>query len=203
MRVLARHRREHDAQRATAARMAPAVPVLFVGGPSGQWLIESSRPVAGEPLPAATRLAVHETRTTRALEGACFALRGSTGHVRYVDRTDAQALAPVTPPLGRPEASRAALIPIRKSDTWWDLPQDERRAILEQRSRHISVGLKYLPMIARRLYHARELGEPFDFLTWFEYAPEHATLFEELVAALRASEEWHYVEREVDLRLQR
>jgi len=40
-----------------------------------------------------------------------------------------------------------------------------------------------------------------DFLTWFEYAPEHAARFEELVAALRATEEWRYVEREVDIRL--
>ncbi len=183
--------------------MAPPIPVLFVGGLSGQWLIESSRPILGEALPAAPRLAIHETRTDRAAEGACFALCGSTGHVRYVARTEAQALAPVTPPLGRPEASCAALIPIRKSDAWWELPQDERRAILEQRSQHISMGLKYLPAIARRLYHARELGEPFDFLTWFEYAPEHASLFEELVATLRASEEWRYVEREIDFRLRR
>jgi hypothetical protein len=53
------------------------------------------------------------------------------------------------------------------------------------------------------LHHARDLGEPFDFLTWFEYAPEHANAFEELVAELRASEEWRYVEREVDIRLVR
>ena len=109
----------------------------------------------------------------------------------------------MAPPLNRPEARCAALIPIRKSDAWWELPQDERRAILEQRSGHITRGLKYLPSVARRLYHARELGEPFDFLTWFEYAPEHAALFEELVAELRATEEWRYVEREVDLRLSR
>src|SRR2546428_7160638 len=32
----------------------------------------------------------------------------------------------------------------------------------------------YLPAIARRLYHCRDLGEPFDFLTWFEYAPADA-----------------------------
>jgi chlorite dismutase len=134
---------------------------------------------------------------------ASFLLRGSTGHVRYVEQAEKSALAKVTPPLGRPEATRAALIPIRKADAWWELAQDERRAVLEQRSQHISLGLKYLPAIARRLYHARELGEPFDFLTWFEYAPQHASAFEELVAALRATEEWKYVDREVDLRLVR
>ena len=43
--------------------------------------------------------------------------------------------------------------------------------------------------------------EPFDFLTWFEYAPEHEVAFEKLLAQLRASEEWSYVDREIDIRL--
>jgi hypothetical protein len=51
------------------------------------------------------------------------------------------------------------------------------------------------------LYHCRDLGQPFDFLTWFEYAPKDAAAFEELVIALRHTEEWKYVEREVDIRL--
>ena len=42
-----------------------------------------------------------------------------------------------------------------------------------------------------------------DFLTWFEYAPEHADAFERLVNALRATPEWDYVEREIDIRLVR
>jgi hypothetical protein len=57
--------------------------------------------------------------------------------------------------------------------------------------------------IARRLYHGYDLDEPFDFLTWFEYAPEDAGAFEELVGSLRGTEEWTYVEREVDMRLAR
>ena len=70
-------------------------------------------------------------------------------------------------------------------------------------SHHIAASLKYLPAIARQLYHCRDLGEPFDFLTWFEYAPAHADAFEELVRTLRATEEWRYVEREVDIRVER
>ena len=81
--------------------------------------------------------------------------------------------------------------------------EDLGRAILEERSRHIATGLRYLPAVARRLHHARELGEPFDFLTWFEYAPAAADEFEELVASLRGTEEWSYVDREVDIRLSR
>jgi chlorite dismutase len=114
-----------------------------------------------------------------------------------------EALAAVQAGLGRPEATRAALIPIRKNATWWALAQDERRAIFEERSHHIQASLKYLPAVARRLHHGRDLGEPFDFLTWFEYAPKDAHLFEELVQILRSTEEWKYVDREVDIRVSR
>jgi chlorite dismutase len=136
-------------------------------------------------------------------EDAAWSLRGVSGHVRYVEHEEKQRLAAVTPALGRPECTLAALIPIRKSEAWWNMAQDERRAILESRSRHIAIGMRYLPAVARRLSHSRELGEPFDFLTWFEYAPEHAASFDELLQALRASEEWSYVEREVEIRLRR
>ena len=88
---------------------------------------------------------------------------------------------------------------------WWELTQDERRTIFEDRSMHISVGLKYLPSVARRLHHCRDLceAEPFDFVTLFDYAKADAAAFDEMLAIMRASEEWKYVEREVDIRLVR
>lgn len=126
-----------------------------------------------------------------------------TSNFRYTTEGERAALSTIQPDLGRSQATRAALIPIRKTTEWWALAQDRRREIFEERSRHIAIGLGYLPAIARRLYHARDLGEPFDFLTWFEYAPADAGLFEELVGRLRETEEWRYVEREVDIRLVR
>lgn len=156
--------------------------------------------VVGPALPAAERLAVRE--------GACsgqpgLVLRGVTSNARYTKRVELDALASKQEGLGRPAATRAALIPIRKSEAWWALAQDERREIMEESSRHIAIGLDYLPGVARRLHHGRELGEPFDFLTWFEYAPDLADAFEELVGRLRATQEWAYVEHEVDIRLSR
>lgn len=52
--------------------------------------------------------------------------------------------------------------------------------------------------MARRLHHCRDLGssEPFDFLTWFDFAPADEPRFDELLAALRDTEERRYVERE-------
>jgi len=130
-------------------------------------------------------------------------LRGVVSNHRYTTQAEAQSLGVRQAGLGRPEATRSALIPIRKSAAWWSLAQDERRAIFEERSGHIGKSLEYLPEIARRLYHSRDLGEPFDFLTWFEFAPEHERRFDELVATLRRTEEWRFVECEVDVRLER
>lgn len=158
--------------------------------------------VVGTPLAPVNGVAVHPKHLLAHQEpGAAWVLRGTSTHVRYVEHDELATLRAVQPGLGRENCTHAALIPIRKQDAWWDLPQDERRAIFEERSKHIASTLKYLPAIARRLHHGRELGEPFDFLTWFEYAPEHAELFEELVQGLRRTEEWKYVEREVDIRL--
>jgi len=175
----------------------------FVGGTDGTWRITRSSAVIGAALPEASRVDVIESMVASPPPGALWVLRGVTSNERYVTRPERQLLVARQPPLGRPEAACAALIPIRKSASWWDLTQDERREILETRSEHIKIGLRYLPAVARRLHHSRDLGEPFDFITWFEYSPEHAMRFEELVGHLRASEEWKYVDREVDVRLVR
>ncbi len=153
-------------------------------------------------MPAVPFLAVVEGRGA-ALPGVAWALRGVTSNERYTSRDEQYSLRSSSPPLGREESTAAALIPISKSVEWWALAQDERRAIFEDRSRHISTSLRYLPRIARRLHHGRDLGAEFDFLTWFEYSPGDAGAFEELVGLPRASEEWSYVTREVDVRLRR
>jgi hypothetical protein len=135
--------------------------------------------------------------------GSTWMLRGITSNERYITHEEQALLLSRQPHLGRAEATCAALIPVRKTNVWWSLAQDERRRIFEERSYHVTTGLKYLPAVARRLHHCRDLGEdePFDFLTWFEYAPSEAAAFDELVAAMRGSEEWAYVEREIDIRL--
>jgi len=178
------------------------IQTAFVAGTRGAWRIERITAVTGQALALADRLAVvGPDEAGEAAAGAQWRLDGATGHPRYATRQELDTLAAVQQGLGRPEARCAALIPIRKNPAWWALAQDERRAILEEQSHHIAIGLEYLPPIARRLYHARELGQPFDFLTWFEYAPQHAQAFEELVARLRQSAEWRFVDREVDIRL--
>jgi len=176
----------------------------FRGGQSGAWRITLNSAVKGEGLTAVPALAITQSDSIALPilpSATAWRLAGDASYVRYVEKAEKEQLVARQAPLGRKEATCAAMIPIKKSAAWWALNQDERREILEAKSHHISGSLKYLPQVARQLYHCRDLGEPFDFITWFEYAPEHATQFEELVVMLRASEEWAFVEREVDVRM--
>jgi len=182
--------------------MSAPLLVTFAAGTAGSWQIDRIDVVRGHGLPEAQALTIYEGRDVQPPTSS-WLLRGVTSNTRYTNRLELDALGSVQEGLSRDQATQAALIPIRKTSAWWSLAQDERRAIIEEKSRHIGIGLAYLPAIARRLHHGRELGEPFDFLTWFEYAPEHAGDFEELVHRLRETEEWHYVDREVDIRLTR
>jgi Chlorite dismutase len=175
--------------------------VTFVAGREGDWRIDRITPIVGAGLPPATHLAHVEGAAHVA--GGVWALLGTRSHHRYTHRAEAERLAPIQPPLARPSSTLGALIPIRKSAAWWALAQDERRAIFEDSSHHIALGARYLPAIARRLYHSRELGQPFDFLTWFEFADRDADAFDELAARLRATPEWSYVDREVEIRVER
>jgi chlorite dismutase len=178
----------------------------FRGGQSGAWQITSLLPVKGEPLAPVRSLSIVSSAAIALPllpSQTSWRVAGVASHLRYVERAEKAKLEQAQAGLGRAEATCAALIPIRKSSAWWELTQEERRSIFEDKSHHIASTLKYLPAIARQLYHCRDLGEPFDFLTWFEYAPEHAAVFEDLVGELRATEEWTYVEREVDVRVMR
>jgi len=177
--------------------------VSFVGAPTGEWQIERIVAVRGEPLPAANALTRTEGPEVVAPRDAAWVLRGVRSNERYVESQEKRRLASVQEGLGRATSRCAALIPIGKSAAWWELAQDERRAIFEERSAHIALGLRYLPAIARRLYHARDLGEPFDFLTWFEFSVADAGAFDDLVGRLRETEEWRYVVREVEVRIRR
>ncbi len=173
----------------------PPIQLQFRGGDAGNWRVRRQLTIAGESLPEVGHLDTAGTASP-----ARWILTGFTSNLRYTAATERQVLAGIQAPLGRPEARLAALLPIRKSPRWWALAQDERLAIY-RRSQHYAIGLDYLPAIARRLFHSRDLGEPFDFLTWFEFAAADETAFDHMLDRLRASEEWQYVDREIDYRL--
>jgi hypothetical protein len=175
---------------------------VFSGTDAGEFSIDSIVPIVGDTLPAAPCLTVTPGPP---VSSSRFSLSGVASNERYTTRAEKSALVSKQQALGRAEASQGALIPIKKSQAWWDLTQDERRAVFEERSRHVQLGLEALPQVARRLHHCRDLAttEPFDFLTWFDFREEDRPKFDDLLGALRASEEWQYVEREVEIRVRR
>jgi chlorite dismutase len=172
----------------------------FIGDAAGEWTVTSMTTLKGNPITSVSHLKKVPSNLVQS-ETGIWTLKGIVSHLRYTEKEDKDKLVAVQEDLGRPQATLAAFIPIRKSEAWWNLAQDERRKIMENKSQHTQTGMKYLPAIARKLFHSRDIGEPFDFLTWFEYAPTDADSFEELLAALRKTEEWNYVEREIDIRL--
>src|SRR5215467_3558931 len=167
----------------------------FVGTVSGAWRVLSMNAVREAPLTSVQYVDVSPASSAVFQQAPIWVLYGVISNVRYGTRAEVITLKEKQEPLGRANAHCAALIPIKKSAAWWELAQDERRAIFEELSHHTAIGVEYLPAIARRLYHSRDLAEPFDFLTWFEYAPEHSAAFEELVGRLRSTKEWAYIER--------
>lgn len=181
-------------------RPTNSIRISFAGGNSCDWRVLRATTLIGEGMPPIRGLTM-QVNAVPAVPNAVWTLDGVISNLRYTNGQELSELRRIQSPLARPEATYASLIPIRKTKAWWDLPQDERRAIFEERSHHTATGLQFLPQIARRLHHSHDIDQPFDFLTWFEYAPEHESLFDALLVELRATEEWSYVDREIDIRL--
>ncbi len=101
----------------------------------------------------------------------------------------------------------AVLIPIGKSVEWWKLAQDQRQAYFEKTNTsagHISIGLKYVDRVFRKLYHSRSFSASlsYDFLTYFEFKDTDKQDFRALLAELRDlrnNPEWAYVTFEFEI----
>ena len=138
----------------------------FVGGESGPWRVVSAKKIKGEPLPEVAGVDIVAGSVPATSVGNQWVLRGVTSNERYATREEKSLLLEKQAPLGRSGANLAALIPIRKNAKWVGTnSRRASRAIFEERSHHVKIGLKYLPRIARRLHHCRDLteSEPFDF----------------------------------------
>jgi hypothetical protein len=182
---------------------SPSRTFTFVGGDVGEWSVLSQRTLSGAPIASVTRIEVVSGGAVKIPATAVWTLRGVATNDRYTTSVEKAELVKRQAPIGRAEATRAALILLRKTAAWWALAQDERRAILEEQSHHIAIGLRYLPAIARRLLHCRDIGtdEPFDFLGFLDFAPSDEAAFDEMLGELRATREWTFFDREIDIRL--
>ena len=79
-------------------------------------------------------------------------------------------------------SDHARVDPIRKNARWWTLTRDDLRPLFEPRSHQTQVRL--------------------DFLTWFELAKKDTADFDRLLSRLGTSEEWKYVEPEVEIQVE-
>ena len=175
----------------------------FVGGKTGNMLVVSHTTISGPTISRVDAIDMIAGIATDLPVDAVWALHGVTTNDRYTTRVEKTELTSKQAPVGRCEATRAALILLRKRAEWWSFTQDERRAILEEDSHHIAIGMRYLPAIARRLLHCRDLDDeaPFDFIGFLDFAPESGAAFDDMLAQLRATKEWSYMDREIDIRL--
>lgn len=105
--------------------------------------------VAGEPLTHASHVDVVPGTSARPQAESAWTLRRVTSNEPYVHQTERAELRRKQEPTGRPAATWAALIPIRKQAQWWELPQDERWQIFGTRSHYIKFGMQTLPRSTR------------------------------------------------------
>jgi chlorite dismutase len=134
-------------------------------------------------------------------------LVGVTQHLGYTRSEERAALASTATP--GPDA-HVVVIPLTKTPGWWALAHDERDRLFRGAGKalgHVDVGRPHAKTILRKLYHGRGVpGAGWDFLTYFEFAPELAPSFRELLQGLRdpgRNPEWAEVAREAEIWLRR
>ncbi len=161
------------------------LPVAFVAGFDGRWMLEGMSAPVGDPLPPAARLAVVEGPEAETADGR-WVLRGVVSGQGEDARADQL-------PLGRPEARCAVLLAVRMTPEWWERAEEDRRAL--------SATIEHGPAISRRIHRALDRDAPFDVLTWFEFPPDQQPEVNDMLTGLRESHEWPFVERAVQIRL--
>ena len=175
--------------------------IHYVGGTSGSWCVESTETFSGPELKPVTHLEIIGGRIGRAPQGTAWILPAIVSSTRYITREEPRSMAAMKSRFPQDGTPSAALVLIRKSAEWWDLAGEERRDIIEARSRQVDARLRTLPAIARRFTLHRDGSDAFDFLTWFEFDAQDSAVIDDLASAIRATDEWNYVEREIEIRL--
>ena len=139
--------------------------------------------------------------TVTALDGVIRAPRYTSAELyRFAYK---QAMARMS---GR-QAPNAIILPLSKSDEWWEKPPIDRHAYFyPQRDAggcpvkgHAMAAEAGVATIFRRLYHnpdGYQRADEFDFITYFECADEHLATFDQICRALRdvrQNPEWRFV----------
>ncbi|MCS3743301.1 hypothetical protein [Rhizobium sp. BK661] len=86
----------------------------FIGGNEGEWAVVSQRSLLGPPIAAVSRVAMLSGNSQADAADAAWILRGVATNDRHTTRDEKRSLVEKQAPMGRPEATRAALILLRK-----------------------------------------------------------------------------------------
>lgn len=143
--------------------------------------------------------------------------RGGSVHTRagvrkersYTSHAMAQfAYAHALPPAPGARHPIGVFLPQSKTADWWAMEWMRRESLFLPRyaddgtmlaEGHAHATTDGIPHLVRRLYHHPDgygLGTGFDFLGYFEFAAEHARVFDSVMARLRnhaQNPEWDYV----------
>lgn len=139
------------------------------------------------------------------IRSSLIQFQGVTQHLQYTDDIQLQELNRRSiSELEPSNHTTAVLIPIGKSEDWWKLAQNQRQAHFQKTGvseGHTAIGLKYMDRIFRKLYHSRCLnaGFSYDFLAYFEFKDVYEKDFSTLLAELRDTKEWTFVNFELEI----
>ncbi len=134
--------------------------------------------------------------------------RGVTENLHYTSDTQRLELDSRSHVEFKPSSvTTSVLIPIGKSQKWWQLAQDQRQSHFqtsEEQPGHTAIGIRYVDRVFRKLYHSRYLssGVSYDFLTYFEFDDTHRDDFRALLGELRdttRNPEWEYINLEYEI----
>lgn len=192
----------------TWVRFAKNVPTLREGERVDRYRVESVTSRTGAPLeglePGMLVVRLESTVGVPEGDGDLVAVTQHLGYTRSGERAELASTATPGP------NAHVVVIPISKSPGWWSLAHDERDRLFRGAGKadgHVNVGRPQAKSILRKLYHGRGVpGAGWDFLTYFEFEPDLAGDFRELVAGLRDSArnpEWAEVTREAEVWLRR
>lgn len=197
----------------TGAEVCDFFNKAVISGQKDCYMIQSVVPVTGEsPVPVKTGepLLRLETSVSTPLLESEAQWKGTVRHLQYTPaavRTELQKRSAVPFPVSNETV--AVMIPIRKSEKWWSLAQDERQKYFEkklEKQNHTAIGYDYADRIYRKLYHSRYLESKapleYDFLTYFEFHEKDQDLFKNLLRELRdqsLNPEWQFVDFELEI----
>ena len=102
----------------------------FIGNTTGEWKVTSMETLKGVSLDPISHLTKISSDLVQSEKGI-WTLKGIVSNLRYTEKEDKEKLVAVQEDLGRTTATLAAFIPIRKSEQWRNLAQDERRKIMK------------------------------------------------------------------------